>query len=294
MTLEQLRIFVAVAEREHVTQAASELNLTQSAVSAAVTALETRYASKLFDRIGRRIVLTHAGSLFLVEARAVLARATAAEAVLADLAGLKRGTLAIVASQTIANYWLPPLAQKYREAYPGVELRLKIATTPQAVGMIREGAADLGLVEGLVEDPALEVAPIAEDELVVVASKPLKRGRLSSAQLKELRWVFREQGSATRAIFEGALTRFAMTPFDLDIVLELPSNEAVRTAVQHDAGVAVLSRLVVAEALASGSLVALDVALPKRRFFSLRHKERYATRAERAFCQMVEESKIAR
>ncbi len=63
MTLEQLRIFVAVAEREHVTQAARALNMTQSATSAAITALESRYATKLFDRIGRRIALTEAGRL---------------------------------------------------------------------------------------------------------------------------------------------------------------------------------------------------------------------------------------
>ena len=95
MTLEQLRIFVAVAEREHVTQAARALNMTQSATSAAITALESRYATRLFDRIGRRIALTEAGRLFLVEARAVLARAAAAERVLADLTDLKRGSLSM-------------------------------------------------------------------------------------------------------------------------------------------------------------------------------------------------------
>jgi hypothetical protein len=71
MTLEQLRIFVAVAEREHVTLGAQDLNLTQSAASAAITALEARYAAKLFDRVGRRIVLTEAGQLFLTEAKSV-------------------------------------------------------------------------------------------------------------------------------------------------------------------------------------------------------------------------------
>jgi len=88
MTLEQLRIFIAVAQREHVTRAAVDLNLTQSAVSAAIAALEARHATQLFDRIGRRIALTQAGRLFLIEARAVLARATQAETALADLAGL--------------------------------------------------------------------------------------------------------------------------------------------------------------------------------------------------------------
>jgi DNA-binding transcriptional LysR family regulator len=69
MTLEQLRIFVAVAEREHATQGARDLNLTQSATSAAITTLEACYATKLFDRVGRRIALTEAGRLFLVEAK---------------------------------------------------------------------------------------------------------------------------------------------------------------------------------------------------------------------------------
>src|SRR6516225_2732803 len=106
MTLEQLRIFVAVAEREHVTRGARDLNLTQSATSAAVAALEARYQTKLFDRVGRRIVLTAAGKAFLVEAKSILARVVAAETVLDDLAGLARGHLALAASQTIANYWL--------------------------------------------------------------------------------------------------------------------------------------------------------------------------------------------
>src|ERR1700693_3742462 len=100
MTLEQLRIFIAVAEKQHVTQAAGELNLTQSATSAAIAALETRYDIKLFDRICRGIVLTQTGRDFLIEARAVLARARAAAQVLNDLAGLKRGSWGIAARPT--------------------------------------------------------------------------------------------------------------------------------------------------------------------------------------------------
>jgi DNA-binding MarR family transcriptional regulator len=93
MTLEQLRIFVGVAEREHMTAAARALNVTQSAASAAIAALEERHAIKLFHRVGRGIALTEAGRLFLTEARGVLARADAAETVLEELGGLKRGTL---------------------------------------------------------------------------------------------------------------------------------------------------------------------------------------------------------
>src|SRR6202007_3447135 len=95
MTLEQLRVFVAAAERQHVTRAAEALNLAQSAVSAAIAALEARHGAKLFHRVGRGIELTEAGALFLVEARAVLARAEAAERTAAELGNLRRGTLAV-------------------------------------------------------------------------------------------------------------------------------------------------------------------------------------------------------
>src|SRR6195256_4291640 len=129
MTLEQLRIFIAVAERQHVTQAASQLNLTQSATSAAIAALETRYGIKLFDRVGRGIVLTRTGRDFLNEAREVVTRAKAAAQVLDDLAGLKRGSLTLAASQTVANYWLPPRLQAVRQNHPGIDLHPAIAKT---------------------------------------------------------------------------------------------------------------------------------------------------------------------
>ncbi|MDU6138719.1 LysR family transcriptional regulator, partial [Bradyrhizobium sp.] len=177
MTLEQLRIFVAVATREHVTQAARELHLTQSATSAAVAALEARYQTRLFDRVGRRIVLTAAGKAFLVEAKAVLARAAAAETVLDDLAGLKRGRLALAASQTIAGYWLPAFIHRFHDAHPAITLGLSIGNTEQVAAQVRDGSADLGFVEGDIDDPLLAAQPVAEDEMVLVgpAGHPLCR-----------------------------------------------------------------------------------------------------------------------
>ena len=91
MTLEQLRIFVAVAERGHVTRAAEALGITQSAASAAIAALEARYGAHLFDRVGRGIELTETGRRFLPEARNVLDRAAAARSVLEDLSEVATG-----------------------------------------------------------------------------------------------------------------------------------------------------------------------------------------------------------
>jgi DNA-binding transcriptional LysR family regulator len=291
MTLEQLRIFVAVAEREHVTRAAADLNLTQSATSAAVAALEARYAIKLFNRIGRRIELTQAGRLFLVEARAVLARAAAAENVLADVAGLKRGSLRLAASQTVGNYWLPPLMHRYRVSYPGITLALSIGNTETVAAKVREGVADLGFVEGPIDDQTLSVTPVAEDELVLVVSPALpqpKRQTISRADLKAMRWVFREPGSATRALFEKAMAKVELCISDIEIVLELPSNEAVRAAVEDAAGAAVLSKLVVAASIEAGSLIDLNFGLPKRKFFALHHKDRSITQPERELFKLID------
>ena len=118
MTLEQLRIFVGVAEREHMTRAAEALNVTQSAASAAIAALEARHDVPLFHRVGRGIELTEAGRMFLDEARAVLGRAASAELALSEFGGLKRGTLRIVASQTIASYWLPARLAEFHRRHP--------------------------------------------------------------------------------------------------------------------------------------------------------------------------------
>ncbi|XUM23600.1 LysR family transcriptional regulator [Bradyrhizobium oligotrophicum S58] len=295
MTLEQLRIFVAVATREHVTQAARDLNLTQSATSAAVAALEARYETKLFDRVGRRIVLTATGKAFLVEAKAVLARAAAAETVLNDLAGLKRGQLALAASQTIAGYWLPATIHRFNAAHPAIAMQLSIGNTEQVATNVRDGAADLGFVEGHVDDPVLAAQPVAEDEMVLVGrpDHPLCRAAtVTAADLKAARWVLRERGSGTRAVLEAALDRLGISANQLDVAFDLPSNEAVRGAVEAGAGITVLSRLVVMRAVKAGLLAVANVPLPKRHFYSLRHKEHHQTQAAREFLRMVAEDVV--
>jgi DNA-binding transcriptional LysR family regulator len=285
MTLEQLRIFIAVAEKQHVTQAASQLNLTQSAASAAIAVLETRYGVKLFDRVGRGIVLTRTGRDFLNEAREVVARAKAAAQVLDDLAGLKRGSLNVAASQTVANYWLPPRIEVFRRNHAGIDLHITIANTEQVAEAIHRGDADLGFVEGEVDDPLLAVKKMEGDSLAIVVGaghRWVGKARIMPKLLNETCWILREPGSGTRSMFEAALKKFDIKLSDLDIRLELPSNEAVRVAVESGDCATAISDLVVAQSLFAGTLHRVKIDLPKRSFFVLRHKERYASQAERA------------
>lgn len=287
MTFEQLRIFISVAEREHVTAAARALHLTQSAVSAAIAALEARHGVKLFHRVGRGISLTEAGQMFLGEARGVLARAAAAETMLDELGGLKRGRLRVVASQTIAAYWLPPILALFHELYPALSVELAIANTEQAAAYVHDGAADLGIVEGEVDDPALAHWPIGEDRLVLIRSSPFSEKTIKPAWLRQARWVVREQGSGTRSTFDRHLRALGVNPATLTVALVLPSNESVRTAVEAGAGVAVLSSLAVARALKTGALYAAPLEFGPRRFFALRHKERYRSKAADALLDLI-------
>lgn len=289
MTLEQLRIFVGVAEREHVTVAARALNFTQSAASAAIAALEERHAIKLFDRVGRGIRLTEAGRAFLEEARGVLARAAAAELLLEEFGGLRRGSLRVVASQTIAAYWLPAILAAFHDRYPGIAVNLSIGNTEQAASLIREGEADIGIVEGKVDDPMLAHWPLGEDRLVLIAAAGAELPPIDAAWLQRARWVMREPGSGTRSTLNDGLRTLGIDPNALDIVLVLPSNESARTAVEAGAGIAALSSLVVVPAINAGRLQALPIDLGPRSFFGLRHKERYRTRAADALLELIAE-----
>jgi DNA-binding transcriptional LysR family regulator len=293
LTLEQLRVFVAVAERQHITRAAEALNLTQSAVSSAVTTLEGRYGVALFDRVGRNIVLNPAGQVFLEEARGVLARATAAEAALDDLAGLSRGRLSIHASQTIAGYWLPPRLVEFHQTYPGISLDIAIGNTADVARAVAEGSAELGLVEGEVDDPVLSRSVIGQDRLVLVvgrrhpwADAPPKK----AADLIQSEWVLREPGSGTRSAFEAALATHGLRIDALPTAMVLPDNEAVRSAVEAGGGATALYHSAAASGIGGGRLVEMAFDLGERSFHLLRHRQRYRSRVGDAFLELTNRS----
>ena len=290
MTLEQLRIFIAVAERQHLTQAAGALALTPAAVSASIKGLEERYGVALFDRVGRRIELSAAGRAFLAEAKAALAMARNAERTLAELSGLQRGTLDIHASQTIASYWLPPLLVRFRQRYPNIQLILTAGNTRSVAQAVLEGAADIGFIEGGIDEAELQVQTVGDDRMVVVVAPGhpwAGRRQPALADLVEGEWIMREQGSGTRSAFENAMEAAGVAAAQLKVVLELPSNEAVRAAVASGPYAAVMSALVVAEQLASGALREVKFAMPPRGFFLLRHRSRSQSAAAMALQQMI-------
>lgn len=290
MTLEQLRIFVAVANELHMTRAAEALGITQSAASAAVAALEARHAIRLFDRVGRGIELSEAGRAFLPEAKAVLAGAKLAIQSLDDLAGLKRGAVTIHASQTIASYWLPKRIVRFRNAYPQIETKLAIGNTAQVAKAVSDGEVELGFIEGAVHQPLLERRRVDFDRLAIVAAPdhPWANGEPVTAEnISQGPWVLREPGSGTRSEFEHALEQLGGSAAALNIALEMPSNESVVGALSGGGLVTAISELVVAPLVEIGRLKRIDFDLPDRTLALLRHRERHKSRAADAFVDML-------
>jgi DNA-binding transcriptional LysR family regulator len=285
MTLDQLRAFLKVAELLNMTQAADALRLTQPAVSAAVAALETRYQSRLFHRIGRHLELTDAGRAFRPEAQAVIDRADAARHLLENLSGLHQGELRLAASQTVASYWLPARMARFKAQYPAIALPLSVGNTSQTAAAVTLGQANLGFIEGTIDSPCLSQRTIGQDHLglYVAPGHPLIGRRLTRHDLLSATWVLREEGSGTRDHFASSLSLFDLTLDALAVRLELPSNGAVLGAAEAGSLVAVVSTLAASARVKAGTLAPLDCPLPPRAFSLIVHRERYSSPAATVF-----------
>ena len=291
MTLEQLRIFVTVAELLNMRATAERLHLSQPAVSAAIAALEERHATRLFHRIGRGLELNEAGRAFLPAARSVLAKAAEAVQVLDDLSGLVRGELRIAASQTVATYWLPGFLTRFAARYPGVRLDLRVSNTAQAAIAVMDGEADLGFVEGRIDKAfSLHKEPVGGDDFRLYAAPghPLVGHPVEREELLRAHWVLREEGSGTRDHLAHCLKSiFQIELTDLDIRLVLPSNEAVLEGVANGGLISAVSDLAAASRVRAGLVEALDCTLEQRTFHMLRHRERPLSSAAQAFVDML-------
>ena len=145
-------------------------------------------------------------------------------------------------------------------------------------------------MEGEVLEPLLVSRPIARDQMIVVVGSAhpwADRKTLEVAEIAETEWVLREPGSGTRSIFEQALVGLGVLPSDLRVAMELPSNEAVRAAVEAGLGATAISASVAAPAIEAGLLHVVPLKLPDRNFYELRHSQRYYTRAAEALIDII-------
>ena len=289
MTLSQLRVFVAVAERMHLTRAAQALGMTQSATSAALSTLERQTGVRLFDRVGRGLELSEAGQRFLPEAIAVLDRVKHARAALEQASKVVSGTVSVGASQTVANYWLPRRLAVLHKSFPDIQLDIRVGNTRTVEKSVVEREVDIGLVEGPTTNQVLirRVVDVDRPVLVVSARESVQLGQRGRLDPERLIWVIREEGSGTRHLLADLCEAEGISFESLRILMVLPSNEAVREAVECGIGATIISEQVVAASIQSGRLRSVAVDLPEREFALIRHSERALTPSQRALVDIL-------
>jgi DNA-binding transcriptional LysR family regulator len=259
MNLNQLRVFKAISDALSVTGAAKELRVSQPAVSKQLADLELNLGTPLVNRLPRGIQLTAAGELLATHAGRIFQAEQAAESALAALLGLEGGRLAVGASTTIGSYLVPRVLGVFHTRHPKVTVELTIGNTKAITEALFDGQLDVGLTEGLPHGDALQHEVLTHDEMVLITSTshPLARNqRASLADLTQFPLICREQGSGTREVIEAALGKQGVV---IQPAMSLGSTEAVKNAVLHGFGIALVSRLTVELELQSERLVALDV-----------------------------------
>ena len=273
-SLENFRLmaFRAVAEQLSFRKAAEELYLTQPAVSLQIKALEEDLGVQLFDRSGAHITMTPAGRVLLEYAAQVNAHLVQAEREIAALSGEHVGQLALGASTTIAQYVLPRLLGEFCREHPRVHSTLISGNTEHIVEAVEKQRIALGFIEGPARSREVKTEPFLEDELVLIASTAhelAERNSVSCSEIASIPLLMRERGSGTRHVIEMALEHQGVKRSSLQIVMELDSTEAIKSAVEAGLGIGFVSRWAIAKDLRLGNnfkIVEVEGLSIKRQF----------------------------
>src|ERR687893_2729198 len=298
MELRQLETFRAVAEELSFSRAAAKLGYVQSSVSAQVAALERNLGVPLFDRLGRTIALTEAGTVMLSHSRRLLALAEETRAAVADAgvvgSGEVAGSLAVSAPETLLTYRLPRLLALFHERHPRVRLSVRPSAVGRLVGSMRrsveEGGVNVAFVlDGPVEVSGLSVEPLLEEGVSVIApaDHPLASSTLVASRDLSGETVLLpespESGCAYRGQFERQLGAAGIVPPEK---MEFQSIEAIKQCVAAGMGVSVLPSVAVNQELGGGKLATLRWDEPFEVLTQMVwHEERWRSPALREFLE---------
>jgi DNA-binding transcriptional LysR family regulator len=288
MDLLRLRTFQVLSETLHFRHAAERLGITQSAVSQQIAALEKELGAALFERIGRRVFLTAAGTVLAGETAKVLAAESRAREAVGAISKGDAGRLRVGASTTPGIYLVPEVLGRFTADFPLVELEFRIANSSRIEAMAVANEFDLGVCGFKPTHQELFEVELGEDRIVPVAS-PALIGKTRRARAADLcRWplVARERGSATRGAVERALAALGI---ELSPAFELPAPEAVVRAAEAGLGFAFVPARSAADALRAGRLAELRVdGLDVRRaLFAVHHRDKQVTPAMRELIELL-------
>jgi DNA-binding transcriptional LysR family regulator len=294
LNLHLLRLFTHVAQSGSFSAAAERLRISQPAVSKGVREFEAQVGNRLLERGPGGVVPTAAGDMLLRHAATLFAAERAAEEDLAALRGLTKGSLTVGASTTIGTYFLPPVLGRFHRAHAEVELSIRIANTSAIAELLLARELDVALVEGPVEDTAIEARAWRTDELIVIAppGHRLTYGSHKAAELSDEVFIVREPGSGTREVVWAALMEHHISP---RATLEAGNTETIKQVVMAGLGIGIVSRAAAADHLTLGRLVKIDIEdfQVSRTLTRLSLRGRQPSAAARAFERLLDPPRSA-
>lgn len=274
MTIRHLKTFCAVCEEGGITRAAEKLCVAQPSVSQTIGELERYYGVSLFDRVGRRLVLTPEGERLRVKAQEAIASFSEFEEAARDTKA--RHIIRIGSSVTAGQMVLPRLITAIETTLDRAECRATADSAAAVEQLVEEGSLDLALVEGSVSR-ALAAEAVFSDRLMAVCSAGMKiKNTLSPAELVSLPLLLRRRGSASRDLLDERLSALGLKA---QPKLSSSSNSVLLAAAREGLGVAVLPEALVAADLSAGRLkeVRIQGLELSRRWFAVRRQDKKFT-----------------
>jgi DNA-binding transcriptional LysR family regulator len=240
MDLRQLEIIRAIAETGSFTAAGDKLHVSQSAISRQVLLLEAELGEPVFHRIGRRIRITPVGESLLHLSHRVFQDLQDTVSAISDTRESLRGTMRLVGGMTVCLYVFPTLLAQVRRTHPDLDLKITVGSGERSMGLLRSGAADLGLVTLPVDANDLVSLPVLKEELLLITypAHPLAKKRdIRSADLNRQPFILFETGSITRQLVDEFFTRQGIEP---EMVMETENVEIIKAMVHHGLGISII------------------------------------------------------
>ncbi|MDG1156017.1 MAG: LysR family transcriptional regulator [Litorivicinaceae bacterium] len=289
-TIQQMKLFEAVARLRSVTRAAEEVSLTQPSVSMQVKALEEKIGMPLIDQIGKNLFLTRAGEEVASTSREILDRLDVMKTNLASVNNEIAGSLNL-AVVTTTKYFLPQRIGEFKQRYPGVEPRVNMGNREQIMQRLANNLDDVYIMGTPPDQKVLAYAPISTNEIVFVAHPYHPLAALPSMTLDQLLSadiISRERGSGTRQAIE---RRFAENGLQLNPLMEFEDSEAIKLAAISGLGIAYLPIQSMRLELAARELVILNVqGFPlKRQWYAMHHRAKHLSRVAERFLEFLQE-----
>lgn len=258
----KLLVFHKVATEGSFSKAAEDLYVSQPAVTKQINSLEDELGIKLFERSSKGIVLTAAGKLFLEHAGVILSQIKILKNDMSLLSEQVSGELTIGASTTIAQYVLPPVLAQFRQANPSLKLTLLNENSRRIEELLQTHNINLGIIEGLPDNNALQYTLFIKDELVLITHKTSVYHRLDACSLNDLRksdLVLREKGSGTLEVFEDFISQYGLNLDEMNTLIQLGSTESIKLFLKHSDAIGIVSIQAVRDEIARGEFKVIEL-----------------------------------